>query len=268
MQRIGILGAGWLGKQVALQLHKQKYSVRVSTTQPSKKTELAQLGLSPYLISTFPTEGNNQEADFFKDLDTLIVSLTPNHHNIEQQSYPEAIQWIATQATQYNIDQVILFSTISVYENCTGLITEFSPLEPSSDKTRDIIQAEESLLTNNHFNAVILRLGGLIGEDRHPIYHITKRATLAQSNQWVNMVHSKDIISVVEQLVQHPTINDIFNIVAPIHQTKKEFYTQEALRLGITHLPEFLEEEGIKLKEINGQKITLILDFNYQELIP
>src|SRR5690554_7349448 len=92
---------------------------------------------------------------------------------------------------------------------------------------KQIFEIENLLLNNPKFNATILRLGGLIGEDRHPVKFIVKKEVVEDANNPVNMIHRNDIIRFLEKIVEQPIPNEIFNIVAPIGLNRRDFYTKE-----------------------------------------
>lgn len=69
----------------------------------------------------------------------------------------------------------------------------------------------------------ILRLGGLMGQDRM-FYKYYKEAG---RNDAVNHVHYEDICRVIEKMIGLELKGKIYNIVAPLHPTKGEVYAYQ-----------------------------------------
>ncbi len=69
----------------------------------------------------------------------------------------------------------------------------------------------------------ILRLGGLMGQDRM-FYKYYKEAG---RNEAVNHVHYQDICRVIEKMMLLELNGKIYNVVAPLHPTKGEVYAYQ-----------------------------------------
>jgi nucleoside-diphosphate-sugar epimerase len=71
---------------------------------------------------------------------------------------------------------LIYISTSGVYGDCGGaIVSESRPVNPQSDRARLRVSAERQIrswATRNHVNASILRVPGIIAEDRLPIDRI------------------------------------------------------------------------------------------------
>ena len=77
MQKISILGCGWLGTPLAEALIKNGCSVSGSTTSIEKISLLKNLGVEPFLLSV---EGNTIKGDvlsFLKKSSVLIINIPP-----------------------------------------------------------------------------------------------------------------------------------------------------------------------------------------------
>ncbi len=56
------------------------------------------------------------------------------------------------------------------------------------------------------------------------------------------MVHQDDVIAAI-LLLQQPQGGHIYNLCAPVHPTRAEFYTHAAQSIGLVP-PQFIEEES------------------------
>lgn len=131
---------------------------------------------------------------------------------------------------------------------------------------RQIVDIEQSLLTHPAFKATILRLGALIGGDRHPVRYIVQRPVVTEANNPVNMVHRDDIIRLMSRMLEQPLPNEVFNVVAPIHSSRRDFYTAEAQHLSLTPLPEFTDNPAADMRRVDGSRIAQRYGVDYEWL--
>ncbi len=126
---------------------------------------------------------------------------------------------------------------------------------------------------NPNFKTTVLRFGGLIGEDRHPIKFLAGRENLENPEAPINLIHQLDCIGIIEAIICHPEISgqndklsfgEIFNAVAPFHPTRKVYYSQKALELNLPK-PEFNENKPSVGKIISSEKVTTILGYVFQK---
>lgn len=267
MKRISILGAGWLGTPLALSFKEIGHQIKVSTTNLNKLHEFQKQGLQAFLINTDLDWQTEDWELFFKDTDLLIITIPPTHNRVLKTSYSDKIKKIIPYIEKHKIKEVIFSSSTTVYLSLKGLVDEKTKIHPISNMDKQIIQVENLLLENPKFKATILRLGGLIGEDRHPVHYIVKKSVVNDANNPVNMVHQKDIIRFLLKMSTMILPNDIFNIVAPIQHNRRHFYTQEAKRLGLSTLPNFIDNPSADYRKVNGEKITKFCKLNYRYLI-
>lgn len=71
-----------------------------------------------------------------------------------------------------------------------------------------------------------------------------------------------DVIFAVEQLLAQNEGGHLYNLCAPIHPKKKDFYSRASNQLELIP-PEFVEEEKPLIREIDGQEICRDLGFHY-----
>ena len=76
MEKIGVLGCGWLGLAFAKKAIERGYGVNATTTTPSKKQKLQLTQITPFFLEVNENEINGEDL-FFKDVSTLIISIPP-----------------------------------------------------------------------------------------------------------------------------------------------------------------------------------------------
>lgn len=254
MIKIAILGCGWLGFPLAKQLIKQGYFVNGSTTNSDKINTFKNAGITPFLID-FETKPDNL-TDFL-NTDILIITVPPR-----ALYYVQHIRQLLPKIEASSIKKVIYTSSISVYGNATGKITEETGTNPTTARAQQALGAEQLLLNNQNFDTTILRLGGLVGANRHPAFHVSGKQ-LKAPHELINLIHLNDCISIISLLLKNKTGTAVFNLVNPHHPTKLEYYTTccEFLKLP---LPTAKENVKNNLKEISSEKICTLLNYQFK----
>lgn len=267
MKRISILGAGWLGSSLACHLKQKGHTIKASTTRADKGAFFERQGIAHFQVRVGTGTDNGPLGALLQDTDILIIAISPS---FDQQSagndYLEQVRSVVPFIERHGIQEVIFTSSTTVYLSLRGEVDEEAPIRPMSTMDRQIVDIENMLLEHPAFRATILRLGALIGEDRHPVHHIVKRPLIEDANNPVNMVHRNDIVRFVEQMVTRPLPNEIFNVVAPIRCDRRKFYTQEALHLGLAPLPLFTDNPNADMRRVNGEKIAQRYGLAYEWL--
>ena len=254
MIRVAILGCGWLGLPLAKKLSQEGYHVNGSTTSLEKVGQLNNLGVNAFHIDL---EQPSDNLSSFFDADELIITIPPKAKN-----YTQLIEHLIPEIEKSTIKRVTYTSSISVYGNATGLVTENTKTQPTRTSVEQIVEVEQLLLNNNTFNTNIIRLGGLIGNDRHPVYHISGKQ-LKTPNDFINLIHLDDCIAVIQLLLKTNIPNNIFNLVNPYHPTKKNYYTECCKHLNLA-LPVIKDNSKITHKEISSEKISNVLNYEFK----
>lgn len=230
---IGVLGCGWLGTPLATNLISKGYSVKGSTTKTSKFQELEDLGILPYEIKITQNSVEGDITGFLKDVKTVIINIPPGLRGSNNESFVKKIAVLTQHLEKSQIKNLLFVSSTSVYGNTNGEITEETTPNPVSESGKQLWQAEKLLQSNTNFKTTIVRFGGLIGPDRHPVNHLAGKTDLKNGDGLVNLIHLDDCILMIATILEKAYWNLIFNGVFPSHPTKKAYYTQEALKRGL-----------------------------------
>jgi nucleoside-diphosphate-sugar epimerase len=147
------------------------------------------------------------------------------------------------------------------------IVTEETKLNPDTESGKQLVQVEQLLQTNTNFKTIILRFGGLIGEDRHPIKFLAGRKNIENPNAPINLIHQDDCIGIILTILRQALNdklerNETFNAAAPFHPSRKDYYTQKALDLGLD-LPEFNDDNSSFGKTISSSKIENFLEYTF-----
>lgn len=254
MTKVALLGCGWLGLPLAKQLLKVGYYVNGSTTSSEKTTLLNGIGVNTFLIDLEKPPDNLTS---FLDAEELIITIPPKAKN-----YAQLIKKILPEIEKSTIKRVIYTSSVSVYGNVSGVITEETKTQATRASVKQLIEVEQALLNNRNFNTTIIRLGGLIGNDRHPAYHVSGKQ-LKSPNDSINLIHLDDCVAVIKKLLKAPLVNNTFNLVNPYHPSKANYYTKCCHFLKLPP-PIVIHDYKNNSKEISSEKIRTLLNYPFK----
>ncbi|HYW33965.1 MAG TPA: SDR family oxidoreductase [Balneolaceae bacterium] len=263
---ISILGCGWLGFPLAVQLTHHKHQVKGSTTTPDKMKRLRQEKILPYLLKLTPELENPHEVQSFWDSDTLVLNVPPGRGRDNMVDYHlRQIQSVASYAAQSSINFVLFVSSTSVYPKFPGVVTEKDvvPGKAARSSGNALIQAEQLLQEQENFATTILRLGGLYGGDRHPARYLAGRKNLGDPAAPVNLIHRDDCLQIIQQIIEENITGEVFNAVADSHPARRQYYTRTAKALGLEP-PTFSDEnEDKNYKIVSNQKLRQRLSYSF-----
>ena len=269
MTQISILGCGWLGLPLAKVLLENGFSVKGSTTSVEKISVLQNSGIQPYLIALSENETTGNLSDFLENSKILIIDVPPKLRGSATENFVSKIKNVIPFIEKSTIENVLFISSTSVYgDTSTALsVTEETEALPETESGKQLVQTEQLLQNNPNFKTTILRFGGLIGDDRHPIKFLAGRKNIENPNAPINLIHQDDCIGIVLEFLRQAQNdklkwNETFNAVTPFHPSRKEYYTQKAVDLNLA-LPEFNVENSSFGKTISSSKIENLLKYSF-----
>ncbi|MFY8180364.1 MAG: SDR family oxidoreductase [Flavobacterium sp.] len=262
MKQISILGCGWLGLPLAKSLIEKGFSVNGSTTSVEKIAVLEKAGISAFQINLFEDRIEGNLYLFLSNSDVLIIDIPPKLRGDSKENFVAKIQNIIPFIEKSSVEKVIFVSSTSVYADDNSIITEETKPNPDTESGRQLLEAEQLLQSNKNFQTTILRFGGLIGEDRHPIKFLAGRKNIENPEGPINLIHQVDCIGIIEAIYETNSWQETYNAVTPYHPIRKEYYTHKAIELNLP-LPEFDESKISIGKTILSKKVIETLNYNY-----
>jgi nucleoside-diphosphate-sugar epimerase len=262
MTQISILGCGWLGLPLAKALLENSFSVKGSTTSVDKLSVLENLGIQPHLITLSENETTGNLDSFLENSKILIIDVPPKLRGSSTENFVSKIKNVIPFIEKSTVENVLFISSTSVYGEENLIVTEETKLNPDTESGKQLVQTEQLLQSNSNFKTTILRFGGLIGEDRHPIKFLAGRKNIENPNAPINLIHQDDCIGIIMEIIELHSWNETFNAVTPFHPSRKEYYTQKAIDLKLD-LPEFNAENSNSGKTISSTKIENVLDYKF-----
>lgn len=276
MKQISILGCGWLGLPLAKALIEKGNSVKGSTTSENKLSVLENAGINPFIVvlseveETFESESVSENiSTFLAESEILIIDIPPKLRavqnlstSIEEMIFVKKIKNLIPFIERSVVKKVLFVSSTSVYGDDNEFITEETIPNPETESGKQLLLAENLLQNNSKFETTILRFGGLIGEDRHPVKFLAGKENIENPDAPVNLIHQKDCIAIIEEIINQSKWNEVFNAVAPFHPTREVYYTQKAVEMNLP-LPKFSSEKTNIKKIISSEKIESVLDYKF-----
>jgi nucleoside-diphosphate-sugar epimerase len=154
---------------------------------------------------------------------------------------------------------LILLSSTSVYGRIDGTVDETDTDKITSPSL--MLQAEY-LVRSLREDALILRLGGLMGYERIAGKYTQGRTKIHDT--FVNYIHRDDVVNVIICCIQKELRGDTFNVVAPKHPKQSEIYRQNAKQFNFENT--YYKDSKTKGKIVCSHK--LIEELNYHFLKP
>ncbi|MFV8797736.1 SDR family oxidoreductase [Yersinia sp. LJYL362] len=265
MKKVAIIGLGWLGMPLAQSLVRRGVQVVGSKTTPDGVEAARMSGINCYQLQLTPELiCDPDDLEQLMTADALVITLPASRTTDGGTQYFQAVQMVVDSALAFSVPRIIFTSSTSVYGEIGGRIKESSPLQPVTTAGKTLAELELWLHKLPNTSVDILRLAGLVGTDRHPGRFLAGKTNVKGGGQGVNLVHQEDVISAIELLLNLPRGGHIYNLCAPVHPRKRDFYPECARALQLTP-PEFAPEEAEEApREIDGSKICSELGFEYQ----
>ncbi|MBN8565578.1 MAG: SDR family oxidoreductase [Flavobacteriales bacterium] len=265
MKQISILGCGWLGMPLAKHLLQNGYSIKGSTTTETKLEILKNEGISPFLISLKANELSRNSDAFLENSEVLIINIPPGLRGNSSENFVSKIEIFIPSIEKSSVKKVIFVSSTSVYADKNQVVTEETMPNPETESGKQLLISENLLLNNSNFQTTILRFGGLISEDRHPIKFLAGRNNVENPEAPINLIHQQDCIQIIQKIIENEVWNTVLNAVAPFHPTRKKYYTEKALEQNLAQ-PQFNENEHSVGKTVSSNKLIQLLNYQFKNL--
>lgn len=266
---VAVVGCGWFGFALAKQLVEEGYRLTGCKRSIDQLALLTDAGIEAFQLqlgADVDVKPDSQALQRLLQTDFLVVNIPPRLKR-GNGTYLEELQQLLglTQGWQYQ--GIIFIGTTGVYPSQDKLMTEVDAVAESLD-SQTLLDAEA--LFGAQQNSCIVRFAGLVGPKRHPGRFLAGKTDVSGANVAVNLVHLDDCVRAVSAIIaascQGKAIAPIYNLCAPIHPTKAEFYQAAALSLGL--VPPMFNRLTMPSKVIVGEAIVADLGFSYQYASP
>lgn len=250
MKQATIIGLGWLGMPLAQHLIRRGWQIKGTKRQVIDN----EIACYPLDLSAF----NPTLLTPLWESKHLIITLPPS--TCSAADYLNGIKRLVLHAISQNVSHIIFLSSTALLPRRSGQFDEQSPIEAANAPA---LAEVEQWLHTLPIPCDILRLAGLVGKQRHPVFHLAGKLALTGGNQPVNLVHLDDAILAIETLLNQPNGQRIFHLCAPHHPSRQAFYTDMARRFRLPDL-QFLPDPEPLDRIILASRIENELSFRYR----
>jgi nucleoside-diphosphate-sugar epimerase len=264
MTKISILGCGWLGLPLAKALIGNGFLVKGSTTSSDKISTLEQAGIIPFLIELGENGINGNVDQFLSESQVLIINIPPKLRGNSSENFVSKIENILPFIEKSGIKKVLFVSSTSVYSDKDKFVTEETIPNPDTESGKQLLECEKLLQENSDFETTILRFGGLIGEDRHPIYFLAGRTNIENPEAPINLIHQEDCIGIILKIIDSNCWVETFNAVAPFHPIREDYYIEKAIEYNLEP-PIFTHSKPSIGKTILSDKLENVLKYQFKK---
>ncbi|SPY32886.1 SDR family oxidoreductase [Pasteurella canis] len=263
MKSVSIVGLGWLGLPLARHLKNLGWEVKGSKRTHEGAEQMRLIRLESYPLELTPEiNADPDDLTMLLSVDSLVINIPPSQYFFNPQHYVLGIQNLVNEALLQGVNHIIFISSTSVFPEITGQFDESSIPQPNSEITKALIEVEQWLFQLDNIDCDIIRFGGLVGDDRHPVYSLAGKEVKA-GNSPVNLVHFDDCARAIQLLLETPSHQRLYHVVAPEHPRKAEYYSIMAKKLGV-EAPHFISSDDDPVRIILANKICQEIDFVYQ----
>ena len=261
MNRISILGCGWLGFPLAQKLIDKGFQVKGSVTTRSKLKKMEEAGIEPYRLVLHPDRASLKDESFF-DTDLVIVAIPPRRVDFIETIFPSQIKQLVKLLEKNKVQRVLFISSTSVYNELDGVVSEDDVLLPDKPSGKALLLAEYLLTKNPNFQATILRFGGLIGADRNPARFLSRKKAAVSGSKPVNLIHLDDCIQIIEKIIEDEVWGETFNACCPEHPSRQDFYEKASAVSGMQ--PPAFNNEIAPFKIVDSSKLIRMLNYHFK----
>ncbi len=256
--RVFIMGMGWLGTPLAHDLLNRGHDVRGTyrSPRPDQIESASQFEI-----------GNTALADISDSLswaDAIVFAIPPSSWLSDYLDKDE-LEGFLTDLSEPFSGRAILISSTGVFASEQAVVDETTIPEPDSDRGKALVKLESGWKKAFGKNAVVLRLGGLVGGDRHPVRYLSGRSDIKGPRQPVNLIDRQSVIELVEKILLSSELKrTVYHGVSSFHPDRETFYRSSAESLGIP-LPQFDQNDQSNGKLVNAELTQNEFKLTYRE---
>ncbi|MBC2843725.1 NAD(P)H-binding protein [Winogradskyella flava] len=266
--QISIIGCGWLGLPLAEFLIAKDYKIIGSTTSIDKLKILNEAGIESFLIQLNEDGITGNHSEFLAESETVIVNIPPGLRKHPLKNHILEIKHLITAIERAQVKNVIYISSTSVFKDEAHFpkIDDTSTPTATSNNAKQLIKIEQMLQENPKFNTTILRFGGLFDDKRHPAKYLSGKKSIANPNAPINLIHKKDCIHIISEIVGNNIWNTSLNAAYPDHPSKETYYSAYCKDHGL-ELPKFDSTRKSMGKIIDSSKLEQLLNYSFKQAL-
>ncbi|TDQ56974.1 nucleoside-diphosphate-sugar epimerase [Mesocricetibacter intestinalis] len=264
MRSVSIVGLGWFGYPLARDLRNLGWEVKGSKRTHEGAEQMRLNRLEAYPLELTPEiNADPDDLTALLSVEALVINVPPSEYFFDLNNYVGSIQNLVNEALLCGVGHIVFISSTSVFPECEGVYSEDTPPQPTTEVGKALLAIENWLFGLEDVDVDIIRFGGLIGDDRHPVHSLAGKQDISGGNTPVNLVHIEDCSRAIQLLLEIPAYHRLYHLVAPKHPSRNEYYCGAAQKLGL-EIPHFICRAEDPQRIIRADKICRELDFVYQ----
>ena len=208
-RRVLIIGCGYVGLPLALQLQAHGDEVTGWVRSEESASEIAARGISRTIIGS--VSDKNVWLGIPEKFDAVIhcASSGGGGATAYREVFLEGVRLMNRHQARA---RRLFVSSTSVYGQTNGeWLDENSPAKPASETSRVLREAEEEALAAG---VIVLRSAGIYGPGRAALFEKFQRGDAViegDGSRWINQVHQLDLVAAITHLLTTGTPGQIYN---------------------------------------------------------
>lgn len=248
---------------MALSLQRKGHAIHGSTTTENKLKILMEAAIQPYLIDLTENSVEGDMRSFLAGSEVLILDIPPKMRSDPSRTFSDKINVLIPFIEASTVKRVLFVSSTSVFGDDQGRVDEETVPRPDSASGKELLKSEKLLTRNPHFQTTILRFGGLMGAERHPVKYLAGKKNSSGAQAPVNLIHREDCMGIIEEIINRDSWGHVFHGVHPEHPSKGDYYTRKALEYGLEP-PHFKKETDADYKTVDSINLGKYLYYRFK----
>lgn len=267
-KQVSILGCGWLGLPLAKHLLQNGWDIKGSTTSSDKIQVLEAEGINSFIIELLEDKVVGDIHSFLENSELLIIDIPPGLRRDPNSDFIAKLKNLTQAISESKISRILYVSSTGVFDDHESIpsFTEHYKFTQREVENSQLVQAEQLLLNLKNIQTSVLRFGGLIGNDRHPVKYLSGKTGIKNPKAPVNLIHLDNSILLISEIIQQNKFGEIFHGVEDIKLSKEDYYTKKAKEFSLP-IPEFDHETTSEGKDISMAWTARILGVNLEKKV-
>jgi len=220
--------------------------------------------IDAFLIALTEEKVEGDISDFLKETETLIVDIPPGLRKNKNENFVKKMKFLFAEVEKSDVKHIVYVSSTSVFEDVENfpVYKESDTPNANSSTAQQLIEVENLWQQSVRFKTSLVRFGGLIGKDRHPVKYLAGRENIESPKGPINLIEQEDAVALLLQLIETSS-SGIFHGVYPKHPTRQAYYSAEAIKRGLVP-PTFNQAKVSKGKVISTEDTSGRLKFEFK----
>ncbi len=226
-----IVGCGYLGQRVAHRWLQSGSTVFATTRSAANAQILSAADIHPIIGDVTAADGSPERLQGLPEVDTVLWAVgfdkdaNASYHDVHVGGLLRVLEQTP------NNPRVIFISSTGVWGNeATDDVDESTPACPTREAGQVLLEAEATLGKHPKGPGVVLRLAGIYGPGRLPrVTDIRENKPIpADPDSWLNLIHVDDAVSVICDVSELPSPENLYVVSDTTPLRRKEWYSSLA----------------------------------------